>query len=246
MSELLDRSIPIPLYYQLKSIILRDIQNGVYAVGDQIPTEGELLKKYNVSRATIRQAILELVNEGLLERRTSKGTFVTSPKVQKTLFKSFEPFYQQVRRSGKTPRTEVLELSIIEADPALAKVMHMNVGDKVVTMFRRRYIDDIPMLTMRNYLPFSICGFILNYDFKKESLFEILMQHPQSRIKNTHSVVSAERAKPEDVALLNVKLDCPILVFHNTSISMDDVIVDLATTHYHSDFGSFEIDSQPE
>ena len=102
---LLDRDVPIPLYFQIKEMLLRDIHNGVYAMGDQIPTEYALQERYHVSRSTIRQALNELVNEGWLERKQSKGTFVTTPSESKNVFHSFEPFYSLVARSGKTPRT---------------------------------------------------------------------------------------------------------------------------------------------
>jgi len=116
----LDRNIPIPLYYQLKSVLLNDIQRGVYAVGDQIPTEYELQNRYQVSRSTIRQALNELVNDGWLVRKSSKGTFVTSPDQAKSVFHSFEPFSSLVNRSGKTPRTEVLDLEVVPANKFVA------------------------------------------------------------------------------------------------------------------------------
>ena len=73
----LNRDIPIPLYYQLKSILFEKIQNKLYREGDIIPTEAELQETYQISRSIVRQAIAELVQEGWLDRRTSKGTFVT-------------------------------------------------------------------------------------------------------------------------------------------------------------------------
>ena len=86
----LDRSTPIPLYYQLKGFILQEIQNGTYPVGSCIPTEMEIRDRFNLSRTTIRQAISELVQEGRLERRTSKGTFVTLPKEKLPSTSSFQ------------------------------------------------------------------------------------------------------------------------------------------------------------
>lgn len=241
----LDRAIPIPLYYQLKGVLLRDIQNGIYAMGDQIPTEYELQARYQVSRSTIRQALNELENDGWLERKPSKGTFVTNPTQSKNVFRSFEPFYSLANRSGKTPRTEVLELGIIEANKFLATSMKLQVGEKVVTMFRRRFIDNEPIVSVRNYLPFTICSFILSYDFKNQSLYELLMQNPLTKLKTTRTIVSAEKAKAEDVSLLGVKLDCPMLVFNNTSTSVNDVIVDFAFSHYRGDMSNFEIETSP-
>lgn len=246
MEDSLDRSTPIPLYFQLKSILLRDIQNGVYAVGSQIPTEKELMERFQLSRSTVRQALNELVTEGWLERKTSKGSFVSRPKDSKTTYRSFDPFYKNINKLGKTPRTEVMELKIIEASESLANDMGLLPGEKVITMFRRRYIDEEPVLTVRNYLPLSICSFILQHDFKIESLYEILMSYPQTRVKKTRSIVSAEKAKVDDVNLLNIKRDCPILVVKNISTTLNKEIVDYAFFHYRGDLNDFEIELDSE
>ena len=103
----INKDVPIPLYYQLKNIIKTDIENGTLKTGDTIPTEMEIMSHYNISRFTVRQAISELVNEGYLLRKTSKGTFVTEPNKKTSFIKSFEPFHQQIQELGKTPHTEL-------------------------------------------------------------------------------------------------------------------------------------------
>ena len=244
--NVLDHSTPIALYFQLKSLILRDIQKGVYPIGTQIPTEMELQASFGVSRATIRHALNELVNEGWLERKASKGTFVSQPKKTRNVFRSFEPFYQRVEATGQRHRNEVLEMAVIEADEMLAEAMKLRPGEKVVTMFRRRYIEDDAVVTIRNFLPFSICGFILSHDFREESLYEVLMQNPLSKIAKTRSIVSAQRSTPEDLKLLGIKKDTPMLVFSNTAVTGNGTVVDYAFTRYRGDLSSFELESSPE
>ena len=73
-SSKLDKSVPIPLYFQLKELILSEIKNGNYPSGSLIPTENELSEAFEISRTTVRQAITELVQEGWLYRVKSKGT----------------------------------------------------------------------------------------------------------------------------------------------------------------------------
>lgn len=190
--------------------------------------------------------MIELVNEGWLERKPSKGTFVSRPDISRNLFRSFEPFYRRVHDSGKIPQTEVLEMKVVEAGEFLSSVMNIDVGDRVVTMFRRRFINAEAVVTVRNHLPFDRCSFILGHDFKTESLFEVLMDNPQTRIKETKTVVSAERAQPEDISLLSVKADCPMLVFNNTAVTHSGYVVDFATYHYRGDKNNFEIVSSAE
>lgn len=241
----LNRDTPIPLYYQLKSFLLQNIQNGTYTPGDQIPTENELHSHYQVSRSTIRQAINELVNDGWLERKPSKGTFVTNPSQEKYVFHSFEPFYSLVKNKGKTPRTEILEMKVITANNYLSSAMNLEIGQKVITMFRLRFVDDEPIVTVRNFLPFSNCSFILNYDFRNQSLYELLMQNPHTRLKLTRTTVSAEKATAEDVNLLGAKIESPMLVFNNTSLSSNDKIIDYAFSHYRGDLSNFEFEHGP-
>ena len=242
----LDRSIPVPLYYQLKSFILNEIRSGNFPEGEQIPTEDELHKMLKISRSTIRHAITELVQEGWLERKKSKGTFVTHPTESQNIIRSFEPFNQRVKRYGKTPRTEVIDLSVITANDKLAESMDISVGDKVISMFRRRFSDEEPIVTIQNYLPYTICNFVFDHDFKNESLYETLMKHHSSRIEKTTTIITAEKATAKDVKLLDVELNCPILVFNTISITEEKKVIDFAYAHYRGDLNRFKIESSPD
>lgn len=241
----LDRNIPIPLYFQLKNIILEDIKNHHFSVGDAIPTENELVNYYHISRSTVRQAIAELVQEGWLTRQASKGTFVTLPEKHSNSIRSYEPFYQQIQRLGQTPRTELLDLSVITPPDDIAKKMCLKEGEKVISMFRRRFADDTPMVTLQNYIPYELCAFILSYDFKVHSLYELLSSNPSTKIANTQTIVSANAASAEDMKLLNVPKHAPMLYFHNIAVTDQDIVVDYAFSHYRGDLNQFEYNAVP-
>ncbi len=242
----LDKSTRIPLYFQLKNIILNDIQNNCFLVGDAIPTENELVEFYHISRSTVRQAISELVQEGWLTRKASKGTFVTKPEQRSSYIRSFEPFYRQISRLGKTPRTELIDLNVITPSPEIAASLNLSGGQKVISMFRRRFADDIPMVTFQNYIPYDLCSFILSYDFKTHSLYELLMNNASTQIANTKTIVSAMNATTQDIELLNIKVNTPMLCFHNISTTADGTIVDYAFAHYRGDLNKFEFDDSPK
>ena len=242
----LDRKIPIPLYFQLKNIILDDIKTGEYKVGDMIPTENDISDFYQISRSTVRQAIVELVQEGWLIRKASKGTFVIDPTKSTSLIRSFEPFYRQISRLGKTPKTELLDLRVITPSADLIKSMKLSADNKVISMFRRRFADDVPMMTIQNYIPYDVGAFILSYDFTSYSLYELLMNNPATKINETRTIVSAELATKQDMSLLNVKVTTPMLVFNNVSTTSTGKIIDFAFAHYHGDFNKFEYVDSPE
>ena len=85
--ETIDRNSPIPIYYQLKLLILEQIKRGEWRPGDKAPTEAELCERYGISRTPVRQALLELVREGVLTRRAGRGTFVALQPEARTLLR---------------------------------------------------------------------------------------------------------------------------------------------------------------
>ena len=119
----INRSLPIPLYYQLKERILTEIKNGDYPRDSIIPTELELSSMFDLSRTTVRQAISELVQEGWLYRLPSKGTFVGSPKISQDLIKKIKSFNQTITEQGMIPRTEVITLKKIKASIVDSKIV---------------------------------------------------------------------------------------------------------------------------
>lgn len=242
----LDKNTPIPLYFQLKSIILNDIKDSTFSVGDAIPTESELVEFYNISRSTVRQAISELVQEGWLTRKASKGTFVTKSEQNSSYIRSFEPFYQQISRLGKTARTELIDLNVINPTAELAGKLNLSENQKIISMFRRRFADDIPMITLQNYIPYDLCSFILSHDFKTNSLYELLMTKTETQIAKTRTIVSANNATSADIELLQVKVSTPMLYFHNISTTADGTIVDYAFAHYRGDLNMFEFEDSPK
>ena len=242
----LDRSTPKPLYFQLKTIILDDIKNNVFTEGDAIPTENELVDHYQISRSTVRQAISALVQEGWLTRKASKGTFVTHPKQESGFIRSFEPFYQQIEKQGKVPRTELIDLNVITPTPEISKALNLEPEQKVISMFRRRFADEVPLVTLQNYIPYDLCSFILSYDFRVHSLYELLMSNPSTQISSTKTIVSARNATSEDRELMNVKVNTPMLCFHTMSTTSEGRIIDYAFSHYRGDLNQFEFDESPK
>lgn len=191
LEKKLEKNTPIPLYYQLKTLILEEIKSGELKNGDTIPTELQFAQHFSISRSTVRQAISELSNEGWLRRMASKGTFVTHPEHTANYIHSFEPFYQQISKLNKKPSTELLSLKVVPASSDLALKMNLNEGEQVISMFRRRLSDGVPMLTIQNYMPYQLCSFVLSCDFTVCSLYEMLMTHSETQIHETKSVVSA-------------------------------------------------------
>jgi len=131
------------LYATVRQRLLDDIAQGVYRPGQQIPTESELCTLYNVSRITIRKAISDLVNDGVLQRWQGKGTFVQSKKVENALL-TVSGFTDFGVSQGKPTREEVIEQERINADPFCER-LNIPGGSEIFRLLRVMYLDDEPL-----------------------------------------------------------------------------------------------------
>lgn len=153
------------------------IQDNHLKPGDQIPTETRLMERFSVSRATVRQAIQELVSEGIVEKRHGYGTFVAEPKVSIEL-SGFFSFYEEAAKESLESHTSMLECS--ELCPAPDKVrrrLGLSATDSVCFVQRMRYIDGDPVLLESTYLPKRIFGSLSQRDFDGRSLYDVCRDH---------------------------------------------------------------------
>ncbi|MDN5347547.1 MAG: GntR family transcriptional regulator, N-acetylglucosamine utilization regulator [Clostridia bacterium] len=155
----LDKSSPIPLYYQLKEIIRQEIEGGLWGPGDCLPAEKEFCEKYGLSRATVRQALADLEQSGLVERRQGKGTFVRGPKVEEDLL-GFYSFSREMRAKGLRPSSKMISIDRVPALGRLANLFQANAGEMLVRILRLRLLEDEPLFLEKTYLPSGCYGLL--------------------------------------------------------------------------------------
>lgn len=238
----IDKSVPIPLYFQLKSLILEEIQAGNYKTDDSIPTEKEISKMFDLSRTTVRQAIMELVQEGWLYRIKSKGTFVSHPKIQQDFIKKVESFNDQIIRSGMTPSTKVLVQKVIKVSPDVAQHLNLNENDKVIFLKRKRLADGNPIVVIDTYLPYKTCSFVMDEEnLEKKSLYSILKKYAETTVYKVDRVIEAIAANEEDARYLNYSVGKPIQYFSSVGYTIQGTPVEYSLARYRGDRSSFEI-----
>src|SRR5438309_9423594 len=129
------RNSPLPRYYQLKEIMRERVRAGEWQPGDLIPSERELGETYGISRMTARQAITDLVNEGLFYREQGKGTFVSQRKVTQQLMR-LTGFTEDIRSRGQLPGTKVLSASMRPADETTAERLRIKPQEMIFCLQR--------------------------------------------------------------------------------------------------------------
>jgi GntR family transcriptional regulator len=150
----LERSNPLPLYYQLKEVLKQQIRAGHLAPHTAIPSEPELVAQYHVSRATVRQALTELVHEGLLYRQHGRGTFVCEPRVQQHTISELTSFSEELRRRGKQPGGMLFISELVRGSQAVREELRLTDEEQVVRLERVRAADTIAVAYEIVYLPY--------------------------------------------------------------------------------------------
>lgn len=238
----INKNTPVPLYYQLKNIILSVIKSGELNPGDPIPTEKEISELFDISRTTIRQAILELVREGYLYRHKGKGTFVSKPKINQDFMRKLETFNEQMKRLGLTPRTKVISCTAEEPTEEVAKVFKLNPNDKVIKLVRLRYANEEPIVVLSTYLREKFCANILNKDMDNLSLYEVLSINPETKICRVIRNIEAVGAGQYESDFLNIKEGYPIQLTKTIGYNQNGRAMEYSIAHYRGDRNKFEVE----
>ncbi|GGE15840.1 hypothetical protein GCM10011571_16830 [Marinithermofilum abyssi] len=141
---MIDKSSPVPIYYQLEEHIKSQIEKGELKPGDCLPSEREYSEKYGISRMTVRQAINNLVSDGYLIRQKGKGTFVSERKFEQKL-SELTSFTEDMKARGLKPDSKLLQFEIIPSDDAIATQLSIKRHDPVYQIRRIRLADGVPM-----------------------------------------------------------------------------------------------------
>jgi GntR family transcriptional regulator len=169
----LDRALPVPLYHQLKSLLLARIESGELKPHDRLETEDELSSRYGVSKATVRQALAELAREGEVRREQGRGTFVSEPRVEQGP-RELTSFSDDMERRGLRGHSKVLERSVVKADEAIARFLGVPTGALVLRLQRLRMADGEPLGIQTAHVPLALAPGLEKEQFETGSLYEIL------------------------------------------------------------------------
>ena len=240
----LDKSTPVPLYFQFKSLLLEEIKKNEYPVDSLIPTEKEISEMFQISRTTVRQAITELVQAGWLYRIKSKGTFVARVKIKQDFIKRLEPFNEQIERTGRVPSTQMLAFEVLPMPERVAEVFEVEPGTRAVYMHRRRCADGDPIVTVETYLPYDACSFILQHDMSQESLYHLLATREETRICRVNRILEAVAANVRDVERLDMVRGKPVQLFRTVGYNQMDEPIEYSIARYRGDRNRFEVDLQ--
>jgi GntR family transcriptional regulator len=223
----------LPLYAQLKEQIIDAIARGDLAPGDQIPSQRLLCERYGMSHMTVRRAISELLNEGVLYAIPGKGLYVTERKQDAELF--LIGFSEDMARRGMVASSQVLAAEIVGASTVLASALGVGVGKPLVHLRRLRLADGEPMAVQGSYLPHALCPGLLEHDLERGSLFQLLREAYHLRLAHGTTVVEAALADVDQARLLGLRLPASVLVIEQLTYLDSGQAIEFVRSAYRAD-----------
>ena len=211
MKSLLDRNSPIPLYYQLKELIVELIENGSFRSGTPLPTEARLTEVYQISRVTVRHAMDELEHDGIIYRIAGKGTFIIRNKVKGELSR-MTSFSEDMQALGDSVSSKILEFKEIPPPPSIAERMSISVNTRLIYINRLRLVEGLPIAINISYLHLPIGISITRTELEQTGSLWSLLESKGLPLRVVKRTIEAIAADSERARLLSMPAGAPLLL----------------------------------
>jgi GntR family transcriptional regulator len=217
----IDRTSPVPFYFQLKKTLAEEIVAGRWLPGDQLASEPSICAHFDVSRTTVRQALGELEAEGMILREKGRGTFVAPPRSTAWLLQSSHGFYEEAAGGGHLVRSRVLRRGLGTLPSWACDALDLTEGSVGVTVERLRWVDELLVMYVITHLPEHLAGTVLPADLETGSLYQTLEQGEGVSVFGGRRVVEAVTGQEELARLLEVEPGTPLLFVESVSWDRD-------------------------
>ncbi|MGW2059088.1 GntR family transcriptional regulator [Streptomyces sp. NBC_01617] len=231
-----DRSSPVPLYYQLSQQLEAAIEQGRLAPGSLLGNEIELAARLGLSRPTVRQAIQSLVDKGLMVRRRGVGTQVVHSQVKRPL--ELSSLYDDLEAAGQRPATRVLCNRIEPATARVAAALGVPEGTDVHLVERLRSAHDEPMALLRNHVPAGLVD-LGTERLEATGLYRI-MRAAGITLRSARQNVGARLATAEEAVQLAEPEGAPLLTMERTTYDDTGRAVEFASHVYRASRYAFD------
>jgi GntR family transcriptional regulator len=233
----IDRRSPIPLWFQVAQHLEQSIASGALPQGALLDNEIVLAERLGVSRPTMRRAMEQLVDQGLVVRRRGVGTRVVQPKVRRPL--ELTSLHDDLSSSGQQPSTAVLGFETVGAEAEVAARLGLEEGDPVVHVERLRSARDLPIARMTNWLPADVVSF--DEDALASTGLYDLLRRSGVHLHSATQTVGARTATAAEAKLLGEPRGAALLTMQRVTLDENGTTVEYATHLYAASRYSFEV-----
>jgi len=231
----LDFKSGMPLHMQLKDILTSEILNDNFK--DKIPSERELMDRFLVSRSTVREAISALVQEGILEKKHGKGTFIFHKPVEEWLG-SITTYNEIVGEMGMKPGTRLLYQGAETAPESVGNTLGV---DKFYKIDRLRYADNIPIAIEKQYYPLDIGLKLKEFDLNNAAIYDLLELSLGIKLWRADQMITSVQPTREEAELLEIKESVSVLLIERLTYDSSDNLVEYLRGIFRADMYAFRI-----
>lgn len=233
----LDRSGPVPLYFQVASRIEAAIRSNALPPGSRLEGEIAFAERLGLSRPTMRRAIQELVDKGLLVRRRGIGTQVVPRPLSRKV--ELTSLYDDLAGDGREPSTNVLLHEVVVPGAGICERLGIASPARVLHVRRLRLSGDVPLAVMENYLAPQFLDLTPD-ELRSYGLYQLLRSRGTA-VSVAHQQIGAREATAEECILLEIRRRGPVLTMERTAYSATGQAVEYGRHCYRPDLYEFEI-----
>jgi GntR family transcriptional regulator len=233
-----------PKYYWLKRILRERIAQ--LDPGADLPSESELCQTYAISRTTVRKAIGDLIQEGLIYTVQGKGAFVAPRKLLSAWVQKTGGLYADMTERGFRVTMRVLHNAMVAPEETIRGMLELEPGETVLHLVRLRFVDGKPFDVVTNFIPSRLFPGIENEDFEHNSLYALMRGKYAAHFERGVRLVEAGACSPEEARLLEIRARSPILITHSTMFNDRGQPVEHGIVHQRSDVAQIVINVIPD
>ncbi|WP_137598052.1 GntR family transcriptional regulator [Paucilactobacillus kaifaensis] len=237
---MLSKQSSVPLYRQVKTELLNDIQTNVYKVGEPIPTEKQLELNYNTSRITIRKAVDQLVDEKVLIKKQGKGTFVRTRKIQRNLLDLIS-YTTYMEDSGKKPEAAIQTLTTQNAELDLANKLQVVEGSPIIKLARVMELDEHNFGYETSFYDSKRYPNLIDQISDNRSVTKVLYERFQVREGSSNQTLNVIFANKQMAEYLRIDNGVPIYKLERVVYDQGNNIMYYAVMYYDVNKVSFSI-----
>jgi DNA-binding GntR family transcriptional regulator len=233
----IDRASPVPLYFQISRRLEEAVERGDLVPGERLPNEIEFAESLAISRPTMRRAIDELVERGMLTRKRGVGTQVANAQVRRRV--ALTSLHDDLTAAGRKPETQVLRYDPAHVDRHAARALGTAPDEPLVYCERLRLADGQPLAILRNWLPERFND-ITGQDLETHGLYHLLGQR-NGRPAVAKQRITAVPAGSVEARLLGTKRNAPLISMLRTAFDAAGHAVEFADNLYRADLYAIEV-----
>lgn len=238
----LDRHSPIPLYQQLSDLLAEAIRNGEFTQGEQLPSENELIDRFNVSRFVVRQTLNNLGRQGLIYTEQGRGSFVSARKIVKPL-DILQSYHAGMKKAGIDVDVRISRKSVVTPPGDIARQLGIKRSEKVILLERVAYTGGSPLNLLISYIALGSHDKAILENFNGGSLYDFLAAECGIQLKSSHNNIEITFAGEEESRLLNWARGSVLLEISGVSYDQLGKPVEHSRVVYLGSMFRFQFDS---